>query len=127
MDKMQALDSFWKSFNISAYDEATVPDEISFTNPDNKTRSPYITYEVSMSEFGGEVASAVSLWYYDSGWKAIEEKAKQIDEKLLNGGTQIPYDEGTLWIKASQPYRSRVVESNDMVRRILINTIIEYH
>lgn len=127
MDKIQAIHSFWNSFGIKAYDESTVPDSMSFTNPNNEDLDPYITYELSMAEFGNEVASAVSLWYYGDSWKAIETKAKQIDEKIMNGGSQIPYDGGTLWIKASTPYRTRVKESNDMVRRILINTIIEYH
>ena len=71
MDKIQAIHSFWNSFEIKAYDESTVPDSISFTNPDNKDLDPYITYELSMAEFGNEVASAVSLWYYGDSWKAF--------------------------------------------------------
>lgn len=127
MDKIQAIHSFWNSFGIKAYDESTVPDSMSFTNPNNEDLDPYITYELSMAEFGNEVASAVSLWYYGDSWKAIETKAKQIDERLSNGGVQIPYDEGSIWIKKANPFRQRVSDSNDMVRRYLINTYIEYH
>lgn len=118
MDKIQALANFWKSFNIPAYDESTVPDN---------AQMPYITFQVSVGEFGDDVASSVSVWYYSQGWKTIEQKVKQIEEKLKNGGVQIPYDEGTIWIKPSLPFLQRVEDSNDMVRRYLINTFVEYH
>jgi hypothetical protein len=127
MDKVQAIHSFWNSFGIKAYDETTVPDEMSFTNPNNEDLSPLITYEVSIGDYGENVASAVSVWYYGDSWKDIEAKVKQIDERLSNGGVQIPYDEGSIWIKKANPFRQRVLDSNDMVRRYLINTYIEYH
>lgn len=127
MDKIQALHSFWSSFGISAYDETSVPDEMSFTNPDNKTRSPYITYEVSIGEFGEEVVSSASVWYYGAKWNDIDAKIKQIEERFKNGGVIVRYDEGTIWIKKSAPFLHRVGDTNDMVRRYLVNTIIEYH
>lgn len=127
MDMLQALNSFWNSFGLKAYDETTVPDEMRFTNDENKEKKPYITYEVNVGEFGESVVSAVNVWYYDKGWKAIENKLKEIDARICKGGVQIPYDEGTIWIKTGTLYRSRVEESNDMIRRYLLNTIIEYH
>jgi hypothetical protein len=127
MDKVQAINSFWNSFGIKAYDETTVPDEMSFNNIKNENKNPYITYEVSIGEFGEDIASAVNVWFYADGWKDIESKVKEIDQQLSNGGVQIPYDDGSIWIKKGTPYRQRVGDSNDMVRRYLINTIIEYH
>lgn len=127
MDKIQALDSFWNSFGVKAYDESTVPDEMSFLNPKNTDKNPYITYEVNIGDYGENTPCAVSVWYYDKGWKKIENKIKEIDERISEGGIQIPYDNGTIWIKRSQPYRSRVGESNDMTRRYLINLLIEFH
>ena len=38
MDKSQALNTFWNSFGIPAYDEYTVPDGTSI---------PYITYDTA--------------------------------------------------------------------------------
>lgn len=99
MDKVQAINSFWNSFNIKAYDETTVPDEMSFNNPKNENKNPYITYEVSIGEFGEDIASAVNVWFYADGWKDIESKVKEIDQQLSNGGVQIPYDDGSIWIK----------------------------
>lgn len=127
MDMLQALNSFWNSFGLKAYDETTVPDEMRFTNDENKGKNPYITYEVNVGEFGESVVSAVNVWYYDKGWKAIDTKIKEIDARICKGGVQILYDEGTIWIKTGTPYLSRVEESNDMIRRYLLNTIIEYH
>ncbi len=118
MDKVQALHSFWSQFGIKAYDESTVPDD---------AKMPYITYEVSVGDFGDDIASSASVWYYDDGWQAIENKVKQIDEVLSDGGVCIPYDDGNIWIKRSSPYKVRVADLNDMVRRYMLNVIIEYH
>lgn len=118
MDKVQALHSFWSSFGIKAYDESTVPDD---------AKMPYITYEVTVGDYGEDVASSASVWYYGDSWKPIEDKMKQIDEGLPNGGTCVSYDEGNIWIKRGAPYKQRVPDSNDMVRRYYINVMIEYH
>ena len=118
MDKIQALHNFWSSFGLKAYDESTVPDD---------AQMPYITYECNVGDYGEDVASSASVWYYGDSWKPIENKMTEIDERLKDGGATIGYDGGNIWIKKSSPYRSRVEDSNDMVRRYLVNVMIEYH
>ena len=64
MDKVQALNSFWNSFDLKAYDATSVPDG---------TEMPYITYEVSTDSFGRQLSQTVSLWYRSSSWKEIQQ------------------------------------------------------
>ena len=116
MDKVQALHQFWSSFDIKAYDESTVPDDI---------KMPYLTYEVNIGDYGEDMPCSVSLWYYDRTWDDIDAKAEEIDNALKNGGVSIAYDGGSIWIKKDS--RRRLVDENDMIRHYIINTIIEYH
>lgn len=127
MDKIQAINGFWNSFGIKAYDVATVPEEMNFTNPKNEDKLPYITYEVNVGDYGDDVVASASVWYYSRNWKAIEDKMKDIDEVFNNGGAVVGYDGGNVWIKKANPYRMRVQDENDMVRRYVINVMIEYH
>ena len=60
MDKFQALDAFWSSFGLDAYDSSTVP------TGENKPDLPYITYDAYTSNFGNPVSLAADLWYYGS-------------------------------------------------------------
>jgi len=118
MDKIQAIQSFWSSFGLPAYDNSTVPDD---------AEMPYITYELNIGDYGEDVATTASVWYYGKSWKPIEEKMKEIDEVFNNGGININYDDGNIWLKKGTPYRMRIADENDMVRRYVINVMIEYH
>ena len=61
MNKSQALQSFWESFGIPAYNEYTVPDN---------AEMPYITYSVSESNIGVPVSLTASIWYRMPSWEA---------------------------------------------------------
>ena len=116
MDKQQALDKFWNSFGIAAYEETSVPDE---------AKPPYITYEFAEDGFNNEVAVSVSLWYYGDSWDDIDAKAKQIRDTLKRGGKSIRYDEGGVWVYIGSSRRMSEPE-NDMIRRIIINIRYEF-
>lgn len=118
MDRIQALHLFLSSFGLNAYDENSVPEG---------TKLPYITYQVSIGDYGEDIYTSVSVWYYSSSWAEIESKVKEIDTFLSDGGVNIAYDKGSIWIKKSNPFAQRVADSNDMVRRYNINIAIEYH
>ena len=54
MDRAQAINSFWNSFGLRAYDENTVPQNAVL---------PYITYEVAIASFeDGDVPLTASVW-----------------------------------------------------------------
>lgn len=120
MDKFQALQSFWESFELPAYDENTVP------TGDSAPALPYITYDAVTSNFGSTVALSGSLWYYGTSWSKITTKMLEIQSEIGRGGKMIPMDDGALWIKQGNPFAQRMADSNDMIRRIYMNIEVEF-
>lgn len=116
MNKLQTLQAFWSGFEIPAYDENSVPDE---------AQLPYITYDVSVDEFGNSVAQTASLWYKSTSWRDITEKEMEIAEFVGRGGRMIAYDDGAMWIKKANPWAQRMSDS-DTVKRMILNLEIEY-
>lgn len=118
MTKMQALRNFWAGFDLNAYDENSVPDN---------TLLPYVTYEVEDDNFGNTLYLSASLWYRSNGWTEIDAKAKQIADYISLGGRIVRYDGGGFWIRMAHPWSQRLAEpSDDTVRRIVLNVILEY-
>lgn len=120
MDKFQALQSFWSSFGIPAYDENTVP------TGDDKPAYPYITYDAVIGSLDTPVAMSASIWYYGSSWSQITTKLLEIEAEIGRGGVTLPMDNGALWIKKGSPFAQRMSDTNDMIRRIYINIEAEY-
>ena len=117
-DKWTALDTFWNSFGIPAYDENTVPDDAVM---------PYITYEASISNVFDRIPLNGSLWYRSTAWQGISQKASEI-ESYIEGGVGVPYDGGRLWITKESPFAQRMNEpTDDFVRRIVLQIGAEYH
>lgn len=118
MNKIQALHSFWSGFGLKAYDENSVPENAEL---------PYITYEVASDDFDNQLLLTASLWYRESSWKNIQEKALQIESYIGKGGQRIDYDNGCMWIWRANPFSQRAGDSNDdLIRRIIINITVEF-
>lgn len=112
-----ALNAFWNSFGIPAYDENTVPDG---------AQLPYITYQANVSGFDEKIVLLASIWYRSSSWAGASEKAHDVNV-FIGGGAGIPYDGGRLWITKGVPFAQRMLEpSDDQIRRILIQIEAEY-
>ena len=121
MDKWQALNSFWNSFQLLAIDEQSAYDT-SFDPPDN-----YITYEAAVDSFDAPVSIGADLWYRAVSWAAISQKAEEISEYIGRGGRMIPYDGGAIWITKGSPFSQRMAaETSYDVRRVHININAEY-
>ena len=120
MDKFQALQTFWSSFGLNAYDENTVP------TGDNRPAYPYITYEAVSGNLGTPVTMSASLWYYGASWADATAKMDEIEAAIGRGGVIRPVDGGALWIKQGQPFAQRMPDPNDMIRRIYINISAEF-
>lgn len=116
-NKEQALQSFWASFNIPAYDESTVPDGAEL---------PYITYSVSINDFKVPVVMTANIWYKDTSWSDITAKYNEIADAIGIGGKMIPYEEGAIWLYKGSPFAQRVRDEDDMIRRIYLNIEAEY-
>lgn len=119
MNKSQAIQSFWESFEIPAYDELTVPDNATF---------PYITYNVKTDSIGNICLMSASIWYRSTSWKEVSDKAEEIAEYIVKmTQTSIEIDNGRLYISKGTPFAQRMSEpSDDMVRRIYININAEF-
>lgn len=116
-DKWTALNTFWNSFGLTAYDENTVPEDAEL---------PYITYEASVAQLDEKLLVNASLWYISNSWTEISQKAEEISD-LIGGGTGVPYDGGRLWITKEAPFAQRMGEpSNSQIRRIVLQVDAEY-
>lgn len=121
MDRDQAIHQFWSGFGLKAYDENTVPDKALTLN-----NGKYLTYAVVISTFNQPNVSTVSLWYKDTSWAAISQKAQQIGDALGEGGSLVAYDNGALWVKRGSPFAQRMSDEDDTIRRIYINVEYEF-
>lgn len=121
MDKAQALHSFWSSFSLPAYDEASVP------SGDDTPQFPYITYTVATDALDGSLPLVASLWYKSTSWRDITLKSEEIARRIETMERPIPIDNGYLWIVRGTPFAQRMTEPDDnTIRRILLNIVAEF-
>lgn len=121
MDKWQAINTFWNSFDIPAYDAASV------FSGDNSPEPPYITYEAQTGGIGQVLTLTASLWYRSSSWEPVSKKAEQIAEHIGAGYAIKEVDGGYLWIVRGQPFAQRMSDpEDDMIRRIYLITNAEF-
>jgi hypothetical protein len=119
MDKAQAIQSFWESFGIPAYDETAVPDDAVM---------PYITYSVSTDSLGSVVNMYASLWYHSTSWREISEKTETIAEYIVRmSPPSIEFNGGRLYIAKGTPFAQRMADPSDsMIRRMYLNIQAEF-
>lgn len=121
MTKTAALHAFYSSFGLEAYEENAVP------TGDDAPDLPYLTYNVSTDSIGTDVALTVSLWYRGTSWVQANAKAEEISRAIGMGGTVLPCDGGTIWIRRGTPFaQSMGDDSDDMIKRKYINITAEF-
>lgn len=125
MTSAEAIYNFWAGFKLPAFDETSVPDE--------KTRIelfgaafPFLSYETAKDYFGNEIPLAASLWYKSTSWQDITEKANTIDAAIGRGGKILRTDAGAIWLKRGTPFAQRMSDTDDSIRRIVINCTAEF-
>ena len=119
MTKGQAIQAFWESFGLTAYDETSVPDDAPF---------PYITYQVHTSSLDGLCITNASIWYRSYSWKEISEKTEQISKAIAQmNPPSVKIDGGRLYITKGVPFAQRMSDSaDDAIRRMLLNVNYEF-
>ena len=119
MDKSQAIQAFWESFGIPAYDENTVPDD---------AQMPYITYNVVTNAVDSVTLLTASVWYRSSSWVDISKKVDEIAAKLASKGFySAPLDNGVVWMVQGSPFAQRMSDpEDDMIRRYYLNVTAEF-
>lgn len=117
MDKAQAIDQFWNSFSIPAYDENTVPFDAVL---------PYITYSVRIAPFDMKSTLTASIWYPTYSWKDVTNKADEISE-WISRNRKMDLDNGYLWFNRDSFISQRMADSvNPPVRRIYVSVDAEF-
>lgn len=118
MTKTAALQKFYESFGLPAYEENTVPDSTPF---------PYLTYEVASGSLEDEIPLSASLWYRDSSWVSANAKSEEISAAIGRGGITIPCDGGAIWIRRGSPFSQSMGDpEDDLIKRKYINITAEF-
>lgn len=125
MELEQALDNFWNSFGVKAFQENSVPDERTFQEM-GIPPFPRITYSVSTNGFGIPTSLTASIWDRSTSWKSTATIKKQIKTRLKDGGEQIHYNNGVMWIKIGEPFSNEMSDPDDTIKRIVLNIEVEY-
>ena len=117
LNKAEALQSFYESFGIPAYDANSVPDD---------AMMPYITYSVSTDSLDNVVNLQASLWYKSSSWMGISNKADEIAQRLVEHNI-IKLDGGYMYLCKGSPFAQRMADpSDDTVKRMYMNIQAEF-
>ena len=126
MTKAAAINEFWNSFGLKAFEENTLLD-VDENGIEKEPEFPYITYQLVTDGFDREVAATASIWYRDAGWKAINAKTGEISAHIGLGGKIIKCGGGRIWIKRGQPFAQNMGdEGDDLIKRKYLNVNIEY-
>ena len=118
MNNTQAINEFWNSFGIPAYENTTVDEE--------RVGDFYITYEVLTDSLDHPIPMSASIWHkHTQSWEAVTLKAEEISNALKQVKS-IPLDTGFLYITRGQPFAQHVADEDQSTRRIYINVMAEF-
>lgn len=125
MTREQAIFDFWNSFNIPAFEENSVP------TGENAPAYPYITYQLVVDNFGGQVQTSASVYDRDknnySALFQVLQKTAEIRKKISRGGIMLAFDNGVVWLKPNTPFSQIMGDSEDnAVRRAYLNMTAEF-
>lgn len=116
-DKWNAINSFWNSFGIPAYDENTVPDN---------AEMPYITYQAATGNFEKSITLVASIWYRQTKWSDISKKADEIAQYIGYSFRAIKLNDGYLVLMQGDPFAQRMQDEDDSVRHMYIMLNAEF-
>lgn len=117
MNAEQAIQNFWSSFSIPAYDENSVAENAVM---------PYVTYSLSVDTFDNTILNTINLWYRSMSWISVTEKAKEIINTITDGGISIPTDKGIIRMNLGNPIYNRMGDEDRNIKRIKMNIETEY-
>lgn len=112
MNKWQAINDFWNRFNIPAYDENSIPDDIDL---------PYISYSVQVGSLGDTLLMTASIYDRSTSWKFVSDKADAIAD-YIGRFVVLPLDTGYLWLTPGVPFAQRMSDNvyDDTIKRMYI-------
>lgn len=118
MTKAAAIYKFWSSFDLTAYEENSVPTGAPF---------PYLTYQLITDSFGNSIPLTASLWYRSESWLEANAKAEEIAQSIGRSGKVIVCDGGAIWLKRGTPFAQSMGDSSDnLIKRKYLNITAEF-
>jgi len=114
VDKYKALQTFWSSFKLTAYDQNTVPIGATL---------PYLTYESRVADLDEPVQVTASVWYRSKSWEEASKKADEIAE-YIKKMKPIKFDGG--YIHITNIGQQRMTDEDDSIRRVVISVNMEF-
>lgn len=113
MNKAQAINEFWNSFGVPAYDENTL-------NVDSSVKT-YITYSVQEGKLDDPIVLNASIWTRNTSWTKLDEIKTNIAHKLYTMNP-IKLDDGYLHLTSGTPFaqRFRADEDPDYLRILIV-------
>ena len=117
MQKEMAIQKFWSSFGVKAYDESTVPEDAEI---------PRITYNIAVDSFDRPVSLTASIWDRSKSWQRVTSIKDLVAEAVGYGGTTVKYEGGMVWVKPRTPFAQRMSDPDDSIRRIVLNLEAEF-
>lgn len=119
--KAATIYEFWNSFDLTAFEENSVP------TGEEAPNFPYITYQLVTDSLGNEVAMSASIWYRDSSWLEANAKTDEISRAIGRKGAVLDCNGGKVWIKRGTPFAQNMGdESDNLIKRKYLNITAEY-
>ena len=119
--KAATIYEFWNSFNLTAYEENSVP------TGEDAPKFPYITYQLVTDSLGNEVAMSASIWYRGTSWLEANAKTDEVSRAIGLGGKVLDCDGGKIWLKRGTPFAQNMSdESDNLIKRKYLNITAEY-
>lgn len=123
MDNYAALQAFWDSFGVDAYDEQT------YFTEGTMPAYPHITYESVSGTWTSEKLLSAYIWDKSDSWAWLKQKAEEIKHTIGSGITK-PVDDGVIWFRIPEttPFSQIIPSGSDdeRVKRILMYVEIEF-
>lgn len=111
-EEAKALNTFFSSFGIPAYEENSVP---------NNAELPYITYQISLPDWNDVASISANVWYSGTSYTTVFSKVDEISERI-GQGISIPVGEsGYLYLYKDNPFSQVAPTGNDNVKVVYLN------
>lgn len=116
-DRWQAIQQFWESFGLNAYDENSVPED---------AQMPYITYRAVAGSFEQAISMSASVWYRSTAWAGVSQKSDEISRAIGEEPVRAFGDHEYMHVARGVPFAQRMPDTDDTVKRIYINVMAEF-
>ena len=121
MNKYEALNEFWNSFGVPAYEMYSVP-----TGKD-KPAFPYIVFTADVDNISEPVSLFANVYTRSNTWLGCNAIAERIAERVGLGGCCVPIEGGGMWIKRGNGFMSNLGDDeDDLIKRKYIHIEVEF-